>query len=624
MPQPSTAIGCGFPLFSSAGNDWLSRWQANYGLETEKLEGILQGKFRFFGYSEISVGTPIAWHVDPVSHARAPMGYGKRIDLRDTAQGLNVKMLWELGRHQHLIPLTVAYAVTKKLRYKQAVVRDIEGWITENPYGMGIHWASALEVSLRIISWSIIQSLLQLSDGGEGLFSEIRDRKKFGNAVYQHVLFIRSSLSRFSSANNHLIGELTGLWIAGHVFDLDAYGLEQIEFAQKYLERETQNQVFDDGVSKEQSLYYHLWVLEYLLFARLVGSANGRQFSMEFDERIVRMAGFIRDVSPLGTTPPQIGDADDGMVIRFELSPRDPYYDVISAVGRIFSEPSLCYADRALPQKAFWYELINRQAAPKPNYRVLNSQQDKSLIVYPCGGYAIWRANPFHVVFDVGPLGYLSIAAHAHADALNICVAVDGDWFLVDPGTYAYGEDSQWREYFRSTYAHNSIVVDNISQSKSGGPFLWLNHGNARLEETGLSPEGCRWARASHDGYRKLGVVHRRTVQVCPDAGRLEISDFIDGSGLHEVSLFFHFARQVTLIPDSSGWLAQRTGARKMVRICGSDNMRWEVFRGSENPMLGWYSGALGSKEPIETLAGVWHGSLPFGCVTTFTAVEST
>ncbi|MGH8604916.1 MAG: heparinase II/III family protein, partial [Gammaproteobacteria bacterium] len=220
-----------------------------------------------------------------------------------------------------------------------------------------------------------------------------------------------------------------------------------------------------------------------------------------------------------------------------------------------------------------------------------------------------------------GPLGYLSIAAHAHADALAICLAVDGNWLLVDPGTYAYGENPRWRDYFRSTHAHNSIVVDDVSQSGSGGPFLWLRHGNAMLEQTG-NQEGRYWVRGSHDGYGNRGVIHRRTVTVCTKAERLEITDLLDGAGSHNAILFFHFAPHVKLTQESNGWLAWRPGITRAARLRLPPEMHWEAVSESMNPISGWYSEALGTKEPIMTLAGRWRGSLPFECTTSVT-IES-
>src|SRR6185437_8246013 len=80
---------------------------------------------------------------------------------------------------------------------------------------------------------------------------------------------------------------------------------------------------------------------------------------------------------------------------------------------------------------------------------------------------------------DGGPHGFLSIAAHGHADALSVEVRHDGVDVLADPGTYCYHGEPEWRSYFRSTAAHNTIEVDGTSQSVEGGPFLWRSRTDA-------------------------------------------------------------------------------------------------------------------------------------------------
>ena len=80
---------------------------------------------------------------------------------------------------------------------------------------------------------------------------------------------------------------------------------------------------------------------------------------------------------------------------------------------------------------------------------------------------------------DGGPHGFLSIAAHAHADALSVEVRYGGVDILADPGTYCYHGDPAWRSYFRSTIAHNTLEIDGRNQSVEGGPFLWLRHADS-------------------------------------------------------------------------------------------------------------------------------------------------
>ena len=101
----------------------------------------------------------------------------------------------------------------------------------------------------------------------------------------------------------------------------------------------------------------------------------------------------------------------------------------------------------------------------------------------PSDGEEIWCRC------DAGPHGFLSIAAHAHADALAVEVRYDGTDVLADPGTYCYHGEPRWRSYFRSTLAHNTIEVGGQDQSTSGGPFLWTRHARSGLIESG---DRCR------------------------------------------------------------------------------------------------------------------------------------
>jgi hypothetical protein len=336
---------------------WLDEWQGRYTLDHRSLEDLASGRVAIFGHEPLEIGCPVDWHRDPLTGIRAPLRYGKMLNYRDDRLVGNIKFLWEIGRHQHLLPLAVAYVVSGDVRYRDAVASQIEGWVRTNPYGLGVHWCSALEVALRLISWSLVHSLLALRDGADGLFAAVDDRDRFGWSIYQQVYFVRHFLSRYSSANNHLIGELTGLWVACSAFNLGRKGRVWSQFAKRALEREARAQVHPDGVDKEQAVYYHLWVLEYLLVSWLVGERAERPFSAEFRARITAMATFLRDITPLGGVPPQIGDADDGFVARFEPHwPSDPYRDVLTAVSAALVGSTV---SGALPQKAFWYQAIS-------------------------------------------------------------------------------------------------------------------------------------------------------------------------------------------------------------------------------------------------------------------------
>lgn len=607
QPAPTHPVKPLLSLFSQQ-EDWLTSWQQHYHLEQAELDDLLQGKIGFFGHAPLDVGMPVKWHRDPLTGIEAPLSFGKTLNYREDSLVGNVKILWELGRHQHLIPLAVAYVCSGDLRYRDAVTAQIEGWIADNPFGLGIHWCSALEAALRLTSWAVVHSLLALRDGEGGLLSAVAEPGKLGRAIYQQTWFVRHFLSRHSSANNHLIGELTGLWVTCRVFDMGKHGERWAAMAQRELERESGLQVYEDGVNKEQACYYHLWVLEYFLFAWLVGKRAGCDFSDRFAARILAMTGYLRAITPAGGVPPQIGDADDGFVTRFNVAwPADAYREVLAAVDAVFENRPL---SSPLPQKAFWYAFCAGKLPKFPEQAPVISNTYPA--IFQQGGYAVLGNGAVHLVFDAGALGYPSIAAHGHADALNLCLALDGMWWLVDPGTYAYHSDHGWRDYFRGTAAHNTLQMDGCNQSEIGGPFLWLQHAHSRLLGAGADDHGLQWAAGEHDGYKKLGGIHARKVEFDATTGEIRINDDVQGHGEHELAIHFHFAPDIELTQGVDGtWHATKPGTTRRLEIHVADTWRWKIFHGSDSPKLGWFSPALGIKMPTHTLRGIWRGRLP-------------
>ncbi|MBN4078727.1 alginate lyase family protein [Gammaproteobacteria bacterium AH-315-C21] len=587
-------------------------WKKHYDIDERHLSELVAGSLTLFGHHKVQLREPLNWHVDPVSGVCAPMDYGKSINYRDADLVGNIKVVWELGRHHHLVPMAVAYALTGEERYLKPITDQIETWVEQNPFAIGVHWCSALELALRLIGWALVHSLIASRNGGEGLFKVVNDPKALGDSIYQQAWFIRHYLSRHSSAGNHLFGELAGLWVACQVFDLGADGKRWAAESQKELEEQLQCQVFGDGVGKEQALYYHLWVLDYALFLKVVGRRVNSPFSEKFNARLEAMANFIRDVTPPGGHPPQLGDADDGFVTRFSaIWPTDPYKDVLDA-ERLIREK--CVAEQ-LSEKAFWYGIIAGEHETLGKSQSCLAEEKSYPRIYSEGGYTVLGNEDCHLVFDTGSLGYLSIAAHGHADALSFVLAIDGEWWLVDPGTYVYHQSPEWRDHFRSTRAHNCLVVDGRDQSEICGPFMWSNHANATLIEYGGSIATEQWVKACHDGYQNMGVTHTREIRLKTDSGSVNVLDHLEGENNHFVEIWFQCAPGVQLVPQSGGsntWVMTKSGDSRVVYLQLDPGMSWEALRGQESPYIaGWYSSKLDHREPSCALRGCANLALP-------------
>jgi len=210
-------------------------------------------------------------------------------------------------------------------------------------------------------------------------------------------------------------------------------------------------------------------------------------------------------------------------------------------------------------------------------------------------------------VVDAGPLGYTSIAAHGHADALSFTLSVGGREFLIDPGTYAYHTQERWRQYFRGTSAHNTVRVDARDQSEQGGNFLWLAKARAGSGLWLSSAEKDSFE-GWHDGYVRLDdpVKHRRLIELDKGARRLLIEDSLEMAEAHEVELFFHCAEQCRVDAVAEGFLIERDGI--VLRLVLPAGGAAELYRGSLSPLFGWISRGFDRRQPTSTI--VWRAKL--------------
>jgi hypothetical protein len=235
---------------------------------------------------------------------------------------------------------------------------------------------------------------------------------------------------------------------------------------------------------------------------------------------------------------------------------------------------------------------------PRPQ---ADAQQPAPDWAWPAGGYFLFGTKGrVQGLVDCGPLGYLGIAAHGHADALALALHVGGEPCLVDPGTYAYWCAPRWRAYFRGTSAHNTLRVDGEDQSVGGGPFLWLRKARTRIERMPASPAQFALT-ASHDGYMRLAdpVRHVRSVAFDEASATLVVVDSVAGQRPHRTELFWHFAPQLDVQLTGQGVTVTTKRYRLALQAsCGT----LALVRGADEPPLGWYSRAYNVKEPCSVL----------------------
>lgn len=84
-------------------------------------------------------------------------------------------------------------------------------------------------------------------------------------------------------------------------------------------------------------------------------------------------------------------------------------------------------------------------------------------------GFYIFKQNDWKLVVDAGQPGPVYIPGHAHCDAMSFELFKAGKPVIVNCGTYAY--QCKERSFFRSTAAHNTVMVNDTEQSQCWGAF---------------------------------------------------------------------------------------------------------------------------------------------------------
>lgn len=540
---------------------------------------------------EFPLGFEFDWHRDYRHGRQVETGFAGALNIRDTAVVSDIKYVWEPSRFQHLSALAFAANAEEHTNY---IVRSIDSWLHANPYLHGVHWTSSLELAERVISWALLYPRI-----ADQVARDEEFRRRWLDSIYLHLARISSKLSLYSSANNHLIGELVGLFVGSSCFDFWPECSAWHSLSQKLLEREILLQVGEDGVNREQAMSYHLFTMELLVLAFAIGRNTGSPFSTAYAERLRAMAGFLDTVTTSSGDLPWYGDSDDarGFVVSEEDAPLEV---TMQLAGLLFAEPrwlrfrtTATDAARALVPNLLG-NLDQGVTAPATSREL-----------FPDAGLACVRTQDGSVglLMDFGPLGLGSTAAHGHADALSLWLSIDDEYFLVDAGTYAYHSHPEWRTFFRSTAAHNTARVDGRNQSEMAGRFLWGSKANARLLRF-EGNSGQVTIEAEHDGYTHLPdpVTHRRNVSFDRTTGNISIEDSFRCAARHEVELFFHMHEDATVLGVSDGEAQIGWRHRQIVFSSPDRNARWEILKGSDNPKIGWRSRRFNQKEPIATL----------------------
>src|SRR5262245_46079712 len=318
-------------------------------LITAATDIVVGRRFNLLGFQGLSFGDPIDWHLDPVWMRQSPRVHWSQINTLDPDVVGDSKIVWELNRHQWVVQLAQAWALTGDERYGHAAIAAIDEWLDANPPGIGINWASSLEVAYRLISWSwtllLVRSLPSLSGGWV---------MKVLSAISLHAAHVRRYLSYYFSPNTHLTGEALGLFYAGVLFREFGDAARWRELGAHILVKEGRRQITGDGVHFEQSTCYHRYTIEIYVHFLLLAARNGIAVPPAMADTVRRMLDFMLAVRQPDGSIPVIGAADGGTLLPLVRRGPADSRGVFAVGAAMFDRPSLAWAAGGAAPEVLW------------------------------------------------------------------------------------------------------------------------------------------------------------------------------------------------------------------------------------------------------------------------------
>jgi len=552
-------------------------------------EEILTHRCRLLGLV-VDLGEEIDWRRDAVHDKTTDLQYFRRIPYLDFERAGDHKIIWELNRHQHLVILAQAFLFSGREEFLRETERQLTAGWSQNPFLLGINWCSALEVAFRALSWMWVDHLVG---------SKLRLRDQLLESLYQHGRYLEPNLSFYFSPNTHLLGEAVALEALGILYPWFPEAERWKRLGAQVVGAQLQRQVQSDGSHFEQSSYYHVYALDFFLLHKVLGEGDPAQ-----DEILRRMSKHLAILMGPSRQLPLLGDDDGGRLFGLPFGFGQPGRATLATAAALLHQ-DLPFDSEDLAEQAAWWlgaGVLHAQDS-KPHWKPQSRLQADS-------GIAAMEAGSIQVLIDGGRFGP-GTGGHSHSDTLSLILRDGDEEILIDPGTYTYVSDPQWRNWFRGSAAHNTMRVDGRDQATPVNAFRWADPPQVELLawETGGD-------RDYFDGVCRYGEFeHRRRVIFLKPNLLLVLDEMQGPAGEHEVEQFWHFAAPPAWMAQGRYWI-------------GPEHHTWLALAGegqaefTEGGDHGWRSAALGQKTPAPVLRVHgrcrlpvrWAAGFGFGC----------
>ncbi len=479
-----------------------------------------------------------------------PVAFQSRIDWSCPDQS----QLWRYNLYYqgYLVSLGIAHRLTGRPEYYAAFKDIITSWIEANPAPFGDGWHPYV-VSLRAANWI---SAWHLFSGPLAREPEVCGRLR--ESLAGQIAYVAENLE-LDVGGNHLLENVKALCLAGAFFTGPAAGA-WLNLGLRLLANELKRQVLPDGGHYERSPMYHAIVLEGLLIVAAALKNAGIPWPDGLRDALIRMVRFLEDtVHPDG----QIALFNDS---AFGIAP-EPRYLLGLARGMLGSGD--LSSDAGVPVK---------------------------MIACYDSGYFGARNGDCLFLLDAGPVCPDDLPAHAHSDIFSYELSIRGRRWVVDSGVSEY-RAGDWRDYARSTRAHNTVSLSGLNQVDVWSSFRVGRR--VRPVDVSIRREpGAVVIAGRHYGFGRRRPHARIAVDL--DDETWIIIDEVSGTGPVAVENFIHLHPEAAV--DLSGEAAMLSLGGVSARLLVAGHDRVECLSGQVQPLNGWYMPEFGLSRPNPTI----------------------
>ena len=515
-------------------------------------DAALEHRFSIVGL-EHAFGDQIQWDYNPTQ-------------AEDSPTPANHEWTWVLNRHRFWVAMGKAWWETGDPKYPEAFVAQLTGWIESNPV-----LENTREAKAPRSRWRSIDAGIRMSETWPWAWNLFLTAPEFDpealslflRSVCEHARYLRD----YHTDYNWLTLEMKGLYFVGALFPEFREAAGWRDFAANTLREQLDEQFYPDGMQTELSPSIHDRVLG--TFSDVADVAQMNDYALP--------KGYLEKLKPAYAVNVVLMTPQRGVPLFQDCWQLDVPHML---------ERGLRY----FPQREDFRWLATGG--------VEGTQPEWTSNRLPWAGYYVmrsgWDRDALYLAFDAGPYG----GKHQHEDKLNFVLTAYGRDFVVDAASYAF-DASQWRDYTRSSYGHNVIIVDGMAQERR----FYMPHWNAE------EPLPCTWklepdyeyAEASYGGeFEKYKIAKediarhtRRILFVKPAALPFfvvaDTVESMDGQP-HTYESYFHLAAKKAAVTGAQAVITQyEDGPQLGIYPLVDSELHVDIVEGQEKPYVqGW------------------------------------